>query len=487
MSELRAPLQWLPVTLLVAGLFGLTSVDWRHGSLRGPQITESTVWYLIAFAGFVTAAWTNERKSIPLRWVWVLAIVLRLLMLTTPPTLSDDVYRYLWDGHLAAEGVNPYEFAIDDPAGDPYDIDVRALANNRQLSSPYLPAAHAVFGASALVLPSEPLSLQAVMVGFDLLTAALLARLLAIAKLPSRRLLLYLWNPFVIVELAHGAHLDAVMVALTCGALVLTFMPRPTSTGIRSLVVAGGPALLALATLTRPIPALLLPVLFWKWSWPQRLVYGVVAGVVVLPFARGPGFGLRGELTGTGVFGSARAYTETFRFNSSIYYWLETWISGRGLDDRGWDEPIALTRLIITIATLLGLAVVALIARRSDLSERRALRLMMVPVGLYAILTPVFHPWYAVILVVLAIFTTPGDDEPASRWFVMLPWAYLSAALFFSYRTYLNPEAHAEVSWVRWLEWAPTLALITALGVWRLLPKGADPTDRPRPLARKVP
>lgn len=431
------------------------------------------------------AVWANERSRFSLRWVWVFALALRVLLLTTSPTLSDDVYRYLWDGHLVAEGVNPYAFAIDDPAGDPFDIDARALANNRDLSSPYLPTTHAVFGAAAIVLPSEPLSLQVVMVGFDLLTAALLARLLALARLPAKRLLLYLWNPFVMLEIAHGAHLDALMVALTCAALVLTFSPRQAnSTPKNRLMTIGGPALLALATLTRPVPALLLPVLFWKWSWPQRFTYAVVSIGLIVPFGLGPGFGLRGEVTGTGVFGSARAYTETFRFNSGIYHWLEAWILGRGLDDRGWDEPVALTRLIITVATLAAMMAIAFVARRSrskatEPEARVALRLMILPIAVYLALTPVVHPWYAIIVVVLATFHTPGEGEPARRWIALLPWAYLTVAMIFSYRTYLNPDAHAEVPWVRWVEWPPTLALavLAALVVSRLPQLGSkEPT-----------
>lgn len=455
-----APL--IGAAVVAVGLFALAILDLRHGTLRDSIVPQTIGWYLVAFAGFVIAAVWNERSPVPVRWLWAAAILFRLLMLTTSPTLSDDVYRYLWDGHLVAEGVNPYTFAIDDPAGDDYEIPARALANNRTLSSPYLPTVHAFFGAAALVLPSEPIVLQALMVAFDLIAAVLLAKLLALAHLPAHRLLLYLWNPFVIVEVAHSAHLDALMIMLMLWAFVLTWDRRSSG---RALLA---PVLLALATLTRVLPVLALPVLFWKWSWLQRIVYAVTCAVVVVPFGLGAGFGLVGESTGTGVFGSARAYSETFRFNASIYFWLERWIGGRGLDDKGWNEPGALTRLIIAVVFV---AIMLFIwwrarARADDLLP--ALRLMVAPFVAYVLLAPVMHPWYAMSLVVLLIFTTPSVDESPRRWLLSLPWLYLIVAMTFSYLTYEFPDAHAERAWVRNVEWLPTIALliVAVVVVW---------------------
>jgi len=433
-------------------------LDGRHGTLREAIVPETIFWYIVAFIGFTIAVVGNERWRLPTRWLWIAAIVFRLLLLTTSPTLSDDVYRYLWDGHLVAEGVNPYAFAIDDPRGDAHEIPARALANNRSLSSPYLPTVHAVFGAAALALPSEPIVLQVIMVLFDLATAFLLARLLALAGLPDRRLMLYLWNPLVIVEVAHGTHLDALMIMLSMAALVLTYGDRRSGpAGVAATV--GAPIALALATLTRFLPVLFLPVLFWRWSWLQRTVYAATCALVVAPFGLGAGFGLVGETTGTGVFGSARAYSDTFRFNSGIYHWTERWISSQGLDDKGWNEPINLTKLVIV--ALFAVAMLAVWWRARRVTETRAaLRLMAVPFGIYIALAPVMHPWYLLSLLTMLIFVMPASDEPTARWVFGVPWLYLTAASTLSYLTYENPAAFAERAWVRTVEWMPTFALL---------------------------
>ena len=54
-----------------------------------------------------TAAWIT-RAATPIALIWAVAILARLALLPLAPELSDDIYRYLWDGHLLTQGVNPY-------------------------------------------------------------------------------------------------------------------------------------------------------------------------------------------------------------------------------------------------------------------------------------------------------------------------------------------------------------------------------------------
>src|ERR1700757_5463687 len=48
--------------------------------------------------------------------VLVFAALLRLTVLFASPYLSDDIYRYVWDGRVQAAGINPYRFVPADPA-----------------------------------------------------------------------------------------------------------------------------------------------------------------------------------------------------------------------------------------------------------------------------------------------------------------------------------------------------------------------------------
>ncbi len=452
--------------IFIAGFLGLSILSATQDTLRDRFVPWTIALYLVAALGFFLAVWWNELHPIPWRWIIVIALVVRLLMLTTSPTLSDDVYRYLWEGHLLTEGVSPYDAPVNDPTLDRYETPIRSLVNNPTLSSPYLPAAHAVFGMGALVLPLKPIVIQLIMVGFELLAAAGLLALLKLTEIPRKRIILWVWNPLVIVEVAHGAHLDAMMVALSVAALVFTLDPRFGSSR-RGLALA--PIALALATLTRPIPGLLFVVLFWRWTWTQRMAYVTAVIGAIVPFGIWSGFGLGGEPADAGVFGSSRVYSQSFRFNSAIYQSLETWVSGRGLDDRGWNEPIALTRILVVAVFAIMLIEVWRRARTVD-DPLGLLRLAAVPTAAYVLLTPVLHPWYVLMLLALVLFFTPARGESSTRWVDLLPWAWVTGTVVFSYLTYRDPTRFAELSWVRRFEWWPTWAMLFVLSTrhWRV-------------------
>ena len=443
--------------LLVLGFAGITWIDLANDTLRSGVVASTIGWFLVAFGGYLMLLAVQSRAGGTLDWRWllVLGLALRLLMLVTTPTLSDDVYRYLWEGHLVTEGVSPYSFTIDSPLGDAYDIDARSLANNTSLASPYLPVAHGLFGAAAFVLPSEPWTMQLIMIAFDVLTVTMLIKLLRLAGLPERRALLYWLNPLVIVEVAHGAHIDAIILGLVSAGLVLCLDRSRTS----PLAVYGGPLLIAAATLTRPLALLLIPILFWIWHWGQRAVWALAVALPIALAGAAAGLGLDDPATGTGVFGSARAYTDSFRFNSGIYHWLERWIASQGLDDKGWNEPAALTRLVVAAVVVAALAAVFVWARRPR-DVRGTLRLLAVPVMLYILFTPVLHPWYILLLLGFLPFLAPSPDEPLVGWLHSAPWLFFSGLLIFSYLTYEDPLAFGERDWVRRLEWIPTLALL---------------------------
>lgn len=453
--------------LLAICFVAFIELDRRTGTLRAGSINQTIVWFSLAFVVFAAMMWMAERQP-PGDRIWLLLVVvglgLRLLMLFTEPTLSDDVYRYLWEGHLVTEGVSPYRFIIADPAAVAYDIPARSLANNTDLASPYLPVAHAIFGGAAAVAPSSPWTMQLIMIGFDVVAMSMISLLLGLAGLPRRRALLYWLNPLVILEVAHAAHLDAIIVALALAGVYLTLDERRwRDAPIAVMINLAAPMLIAAATLTRPIAVLLVPVLWWFWTWGQRAVWAVALGLPILVSGLAVGFGFGDG--GTGVFGAARAYTRTFRFNGGIYHWLETWIGGRGLDDKGWNEPVMLTQLIVAgvVITLMGWVVA--VARREH-TVRSVLRLLGVPLALYVLLTPVLHPWYVLPLLAIVPFMAPASDENVQRWLVPLPWLLLSGLLILSYLTYENPAAYAEREWVRRLEWWPVLAAVFVAGLW---------------------
>jgi hypothetical protein len=433
----------------------LVWVDRLYGTLRGPYTPETIRWYLLAFAAFLGAILWAERRSVSLRWIWIGAVLFRTLLLFTTPSLSDDIYRYLWDGHVGVNGVSPFAYAIDDPKLDYLAVPVREQANNTWMASPYMPVAQWIFTGLAFLFPLEPIYLQILMMGFDLLGGLVLAVLLRMAALPAHRLLIYLWNPLVVVEVAHGAHIDAWMVLLTLASLWFTLQAvQPTLSPASRWAAVAPPLLLALATQTKILPLLLLPIVFFFWSWRQRVYYVLFVVGLALPAGLRAGWGLTGPLDGQGLFGALRIYSERWKFNSGIFHWLETWLRGQGLND-----PTDTSKLVMAVL-MAGIWFGVWVWMRRRPGIRSTLRAAGVPFIAYTALTPTLHPWYILILLVFLPFFPSGREEPPWLWLAGLPWLYFSGSLIFSYLTYIDPNKFGELEWVRNLEWLPTLGLL---------------------------
>ncbi|MCI0394557.1 MAG: hypothetical protein L0332_18310 [Chloroflexi bacterium] len=472
---------WALALLGLVAYGGLAGIHLAHGTLRAGQTPATLAWYALAFLAYAGAlAWVERRGRIAGGLLWGMAVAYRLILLLTTPTLSDDVYRYIWDGHVANHGVSPYAYALNAPELDSLDVPQRALANNTWMASPYLPAAQFVFAGLTRLFPLYPIFFQAAMVIFDLAAVALIGRLLVAAGLPWRRVLVYAWNPLVVVEVAHGAHVDAWMVLLVLLGvwLALRVDDRRVSRakpghatddegwtaddgrwtmddGRRSAgawVVA--PVFLALATLTKLLPGLLLVVLFWRWRWRPLIVYSLVTAGLLLPAGLRAGWGLAGPLGGTGLFGALRIYGDQWNFNSGLFHWLEV-----ALHKVAIAEANALAKAIVGLAMLVLLLLTWWLASRCA-APRAALRLMAIPLAAYVLLTTTVHPWYLLLLLAFAPFLAPAAGEPGRRWLLLLPWLYLSAAVALSYLTYVDPANFRELEWVRQVEWLPTLALL---------------------------
>ena len=484
MTPLRfwsAPLFLLVISSLAYG--GMVSMQIRHGNLGTTKVAEFLVWYGMAFAAYaVTVFWLERwwhrgreenagspsgvRQFYLLAWIWFGGCLFRWLLLQTFPTLSSDVFRYMWDGHIAVNGVSPYAYPIDASQLDWLDVPFRAQANHAWMASPYMPAAQWFFAAIALFYPLDPHSFQVAAVLFDLGTAFILTRLLATVALPSHRLLIYLWNPLVIVETAQGAHVDALMVFLIMLAVYAMVLSARAGGGGREaankIAVSRrpsfsllAPALLALATLTKLIPVFLTPIFWWRWSWGSRLLYGYLTlGMLVSPALRA-GWGLSDDLDGKGLFGALRIYNAQWNFNSGLFRWLEDWLESMDIAD-----PMVQAQEISYFLMFLLLLFVWRQFPHFNFDLRAVLRWLAVPLGGYLLLATTIHPWYLLVLMPFLPFLAPADNEPKKLWLWALPWLWLSGIVTLSYLTYVDPENLSDLDWVRQVEWLPTLFLL---------------------------
>ncbi len=306
----RAALVELGVLLLL----GLGIVAFAAGLAQPASLPAHPQRFLIALVAQLVlyglaAAWVWWRR-VPVRGalaiIVLVAVAARLAFATQAPTISDDIYRYIWDGRVQAAGINPYRYVPDDPALAAYrDEAIFPHINRRAVPTIYPPVAQGVFRLVYALHPDSVAWTRIAFAGFDLVTILALSGLLLRLGLRPERVILYAWHPLLILELGHSGHVDIVAICFLVLASRARLGARPWQAGF----------LLACATLTKFYALIALPALLD----PRRrrdlrlpLACAVTVALAYLPFLS----------VGGKVFGYLGGYVQEEGIASGDRYYL---------------------------------------------------------------------------------------------------------------------------------------------------------------------
>ncbi len=403
--------------------------------------------------------------------IFLFALLFRLALLPTRPTLSDDMYRYVWDGRVQAHGISPYRYPPDAQELASLRVSYRLVSlgvdydspnpqttftsvreedqaiwphiNRKSFVTVYPPGAEMAFAAIWRIVGDSVTGFKLVFVLAELLGGVLLIQLLRALGQPVERSLIYFWSPLLVFEVAHAGHVDALMLPL----LILAFWAR----------VKERPGLLGLslgaATLIKFFPALLLPALIplpRLWSWkglraPMQMLIGFSAILIAgyLPYYLSSGAGVLGFLPQ--YFGE--------NFNLGLARFVFDFAGQHGL-------PPATLSNIITFGGVAALGLIFIFrpaasvrcpasgdSHLDDPSARAALLRCVWIIGWFTLFTQNLFPWYVLwLLPLLALFVEPGKLfglrlAPLSAWLIFSGTVALSYLFFIRWRVIPTAQA----------------------------------------------
>ena len=333
-----------------------------------------------------------RRGAGDLRTVVLGAVALRVLAGSADPQLSDDVYRYLWEGEVVLEGASPFAFAPDDRTEPAIERarraypELHASVNHRDVSAVYPPLAQAIGTGSAALCRAFDLApetwgtriLRIVYGLADLLVIWPLSILLRRSRLPPTLVVAWAWSPLAAVEFAGSGHLDALGILLLLGALAAMTREQGRDAGRAD---AAPVTLLAAGILAKYVPLLALP-WFARGPGSLRRVASVLA-LVLLGF--GPVLLLRGG--GAGLMQGFEQYALRWEASSLVHRWLEGAFDLLFVADETWTDPRRLARGVAATAWL-AFAVHTVVRVRDPAHGVGRL------VGAWLVLSPTLHPWY---------------------------------------------------------------------------------------------
>lgn len=373
---------------------------WACGAILGPALLifglvrpeDGSVPFFIllgvAALGYLLALHQVARGLHPSGRVLVacaaLALAWRIPMVLAVPEPAADVRRYVWDAHLLRAGLSPYAVVPADPAFAHLRTAESWPLNNPDVPSPYPPGAQLFFLAATA--PSE--SARALKLAFllcDALLALVIWRTLAGTGMNPGWTLAYLWSPLVSLEVARHGHLDVV------GALFIALAALALSRG-RALA---GTVAFALSVGIKPLPIVLLPLLWRRVALRHAVAGAAVLVALSLPFLE------QGHLP----LGSVPAVIDRFRFNGPVFAAVAA-LAG----------PAAAT----VFAVAAGLAVAVWARRRLPLASPQA---WAWPIAATLLCAPLVYPWY---LVWLVPFLVAPLTMPLAIWTVSVLGTYVA-------------------------------------------------------------
>jgi hypothetical protein len=366
-----------------------------------------------------------------------IAILFRLVFLFAIPNLSQDFYRFIWDGRMILEGFNPYislpETFIQErslPINQAVELYQGMGELNGSHFTNYPPINQLNFLIAALLSNSSILGaaivfrLQIILADIGIIYFG--KKILEILNLPIHYIFLYALNPFIIIEMTGNLHFEPVMLFFLVWSLYLLLKERWIWAAI----------LLGISVSVKLIPLLFLP-LFFQWFVSTPLNNQISAALNNRKFSSvGFGklcvFGLMVILTNVILFlpfvsselissytNSVGLWFRNFEFNASLYYIARE----IGYTFRGYNEIAVIGKIMPSIAVLFLIIITFF---RKNKTPQQLITVLLIGLTFYYFTTTTMHPWYLATLILLSVFT---------RYRFTMIW---SIAMILSYQAYAN-------------------------------------------------
>jgi alpha-1,6-mannosyltransferase len=388
-------------TILLVSLCILFYVVFAYDLERSDFIKLITLFGALFFISYKIIQINQDR-------FWLLAgigIIFRLLFIAILPNLSQDFYRFIWDGRLITQGISPYLFSpesyLEDPSNS-FGIIVNQAQElyygmgslNGSHFSNYPPINQLCFAIAPIFAGKSVLGsvvvMRIILIAADIGILFIGRKLLLKLQLNPNQIFWYFLNPFIIIELTGNLHFEGVMLFFLIASLYVLHQKKWFWSAV----------LLGISVSVKLIPLLLLP-LYYKWFinntnrgfFKLFLFHLIVISTTLVTFTPFLSSQFLGNFTET-----IALWFQNFEFNASVYYVIR-WI---GFKITGWN-------LIETVGKILPMIVIVFLVLISFLRNNKSISglitSLLFGISFYYLLSTTVHPWYIATPLLLSVFT----------------------------------------------------------------------------------
>jgi len=402
-------------TILFFALIGLSAILYFLFAyhIHRSDFTNVFVIYAALFLLFLGIYQPKKNNFLILASV---GILFRIIFIVAIPNLSQDFYRFIWDGRMLLNGFNPYLFTPESfiqngelPINQAQELYKGMGQLNGSNFTNYPPINQLCFVLANLFSSNSILGsvivmrIQIILADIGILYFG--KKLLEQLHLPVSTIFLYFLNPFIIIELTGNLHFESVMLFFLVWSLYLLHAGKWKTAAV----------VLACSIAVKLIPLLFLPLFYQQFKLKQLIIfYGIILTTVVLLYL--PFFNAAFI---TNYTQSVGLWFKTFEFNASFYYLARA----IGYQISGYNQIAVIGKII----PLLVISIILIITFfRENKTSIQLITAMLFSLSIYFFLSTTVHPWYVASLVLLSIFT---------KFRFALVWSFI---IILSYHAYAN-------------------------------------------------
>ncbi len=376
---------------------------------------QSMVLFIAYFSAFFCYVWIARLEQ-NISLIIGLGVLVRVILFFDLPHLSDDVFRFLWDGKLIVQGFNPFLLKPDELTE--LDPELFGVLNSQSKYTVYPPLNQALFWLTSFFGGDDYLLGTNILRSFlflaDLGSVFLLIKL---SKSFGQSPLISGWfflNPLLVIEVVGNIHFEGFVMFFT----LLLLYGLSNNQFVRSGVALG------LAAASKLIPLIFLPYLFLKFRWKKGIIISLAA-VVVFGFSMVPLFS-PGSFAGFRE--SLMLYSNKFEFNASIYYIIR---------EIGWllkgYNPIETWGPWLSFSTFISIMTMSVLAIKKEWEIPPSMLWILM---IYLLMATTVHPWYILTLLPLGLL---------SGFYFPILWSFM---VFITYLGYGKDEYEISQIWI---------------------------------------
>lgn len=354
------------------------------------------------------------------------AILSRLFLVFTFPNLSDDIFRFAWDGHLILDGINPFSLLPSEVLElelDPFYRDLFPSLNSPNYYTIYPPVSQGCFTFAALLCPTSmygfSVLLKSIFFIAELGTLYYLIQILKHYKLDKFKVMIYALNPLIIVEFCGNLHFEAIMVFFWVLSFYLLIKEKLIWAGI----------IFGLSVCAKLLTLIFLPFLIKRLGWKKSFIFFTIIGITCLAL-------FSPILLGNGketFLESLNLYFQKFEFNGSLYYIFRE----IGFIKKGYN---LIAEYGPSLAKYSFFSIIALAIFDKQKTMLSFPKVCLFAISIYLLFTTTVHPWYLGLAIVCSVF---------SNFKYALLWSFLIMMTYVNY----SFEPYYEPLWVVGLEY----------------------------------